>query len=52
MIFYMVFGMCFGAFIETTAITSGMEPMSLPQRILTVLLCPIFLLYFIIELFK
>ena len=52
MIFYIIFGMCFGMFVEISAIGSGMNPMTIPQRIFTVLLWPIFLLYFINELLK
>ena len=52
MLWYIIFGMCFGMFIEYAAMGTGVGPMTMGQRIFTVLLWPIFLLYFIIEMFK
>jgi hypothetical protein len=52
MVLYLILGMCFGMFIEMAAIKTGVEPMTMPQRFGIVLLWPIFLLYFVIEMLK
>jgi len=52
MLIYIIIGMCFGMLIEVLALRNGVEPMTMGQRFFTVLLWPIFLLYFINELLK